>query len=152
MRLFYSFNFKRNYDVLKSKNPRKFLNKDINFSKNETESKMENTPHSFRETNLVFQFIWELQIKSKAQKNKKKKRSQKETKDIFCNVYFAQRTFFNICVLSQCIVYWIHFQTIHTFRYQKALLHTLFYLFLKSLKTFSVSLKRLGDLFHHQTT
>ena len=27
-------------------------------------------------------------------------------------------------VLSQCIVYWIHFQNIHTFTYQKTLLHT----------------------------
>ena len=33
--------------------------------------------------------------------------------------------FFNICVLSQCIVYWINFQNIHTFTYQKTLLHTL---------------------------
>ena len=25
--------------------------------------------------------------------------------------------FFNTCVLSQCIVYWIHFQNIHTYTY-----------------------------------
>ena len=29
------------------------LNKNINFNKNETEPKMENPTHSFRETNLV---------------------------------------------------------------------------------------------------
>ena len=149
MRLLYSFNFKRNYDVLKSKNPCKFLNKNINFSKNETESKMENTPHSFRETNLVFQFIWELQIKSKAVMGW---RSKKKQRAFFVTSILPKGHFFNICVLSQCIVYWIHFQNIHTFTYQKALLHTLFYLFLKSLKTVSVPLNRLGDFFHHQTT
>ena len=37
-------------------------------------------------------------------------------------------------------MYWIHFQNIHTFIYHKTLLHTLFYLFLKSSKTFIVSL------------
>ena len=51
--LFYYFNFGRNYDVLKSKSPCIFLNKNINFNKNETESIMENPTHSFRETNLV---------------------------------------------------------------------------------------------------
>ena len=40
------------------------LNKNINFIKNETESKMENLTHSFREMNPVLQLIWESQIKS----------------------------------------------------------------------------------------
>ena len=35
---------------------------------------------------------------------------RKKNEDIFCAVYFVQRKFFlDICVLSQCIVYWIHF-------------------------------------------
>ena len=38
---------------------------------------------------------------------------------IFGTVYFVRNTFLNICVLSQCIVYRIHFQNIHTFTYQK---------------------------------
>ena len=42
------FNFERNYDVLKSKSPYILLNKNINFHKNETESKMENPAHNFR--------------------------------------------------------------------------------------------------------
>ena len=42
MWLFYYFNFERNYDVLKSKTAYIFLNKNINFNKKETESKMEN--------------------------------------------------------------------------------------------------------------
>ena len=41
------------------------LNKNINFNKNKSESKMENATHSFREINLVFQLIWKSQIKSK---------------------------------------------------------------------------------------
>ena len=39
--------------------------------------------------------------------------------------------FFNICVLSQCMVYWIHFQDIHTLTYLKTLLHTLLLLVFK---------------------
>ena len=40
------FNFERSYDVLKSKSPCIFINKNINFIKNKTESKMENSTHS----------------------------------------------------------------------------------------------------------
>ena len=49
-----SFSFililKRKYVVLKSKSPWILLNKNINFKKNETESKMENPTHSSRRT------------------------------------------------------------------------------------------------------
>ena len=55
-------------------------------------------------------------------------------------IYFVRREFFNIWVLSHCIVYWINFQNIYTFTYQKQLLHTL--LFSKSAKAFSVSLNK----------
>ena len=105
---------------------------------------MENPTHGFRETNLVLQLILESQIKSKTVMSWS---SRKKRKGIFCTVYFVRRKFFNICFLSQCIVYWIHFQNIHTFTYQKILLHTLFCLFLKLSKSFSVSLKfQLSDL------
>ena len=51
---------------LKSKSPYFFLNKNTNFSKNKTESKMENSTQIFRErVNLVLQLISESQIKSK---------------------------------------------------------------------------------------
>ena len=53
MWLFYYFSFERKYDVLKSKSPWILLNKNINFNKNETESKIEKPTHSFRETNLM---------------------------------------------------------------------------------------------------
>ena len=57
MWLFYYFNFEKNYDVLKSKIPYILLNKNINFNKNETESKMENPTHSFGETNFALELI-----------------------------------------------------------------------------------------------
>ena len=57
MWLFYYFNFERNYDVLKSKSPCILLKKKLKFNKKETESKMQNSTHSFRETNLVLQLI-----------------------------------------------------------------------------------------------
>ena len=41
------------------------LNKNINFSKSETESKIENPTHSFREMKLVHSVIRESQIKGK---------------------------------------------------------------------------------------
>ena len=59
----------------------------------------------------------------------------------FVPFILSKGNFFNICVLSQCIVYWIHFQNVHTFTCQKTLFHKLFCLFLKSSKAFSVSLK-----------
>ena len=67
----------------------------------------------------------------------------KEKRGHSFTIYFVWRFFFNICVLSQCIVYWIHFKNIHTFTYQKTLLHTL--LFLKSSKALSVSLNMVLD-------
>ena len=59
---------------------------------------------------------------------------------VFVLLILSKRILFNICVLSQCIVYGIRFQNIHTFTYQKTLLHTRF-LFLKFLEVLSVSLR-----------
>ena len=57
MWLFYYYNSSKNYDVLKSKSPCILLNKNKNFNENKRESKMENSTHSFRKTNLVLQLI-----------------------------------------------------------------------------------------------
>ena len=73
--------------------------------------------------------------------------SRKKKESILCTAYFAWKQFFNICVLSQYIVYWIRFQDIRSFTYEKTLRHTLYYLFLKFKKVFSVSLKYL-QVFH----
>ena len=43
----------------------------------------------------------------------------------FVPFILSEGNFFHICVLSQCLIYWIHFQNIHSFTYQKTLLHTL---------------------------
>ena len=122
---FYYFNIEINYDVLKSRSPCIWLNKNTNFHKNETKSKMENPTNSFRETNLVLQLIKESQIKCKTVMSW----SSWKKKEV-------RRKFFNICVLSQCIAYGIHFQNIHVFTYQKVLFHRFF------AKVFSVLLNK----------
>ena len=43
----------------------------------------------------------------------------------------SEENFFDICVLPQCIVHGKHFQNIHTFTYQKTLLHRVFGCLLK---------------------
>ena len=57
MLLFYYFNFEKNNDILKSKGPYFSFNKNINFKKNKTESKVESPKHTIREMNLMFQLI-----------------------------------------------------------------------------------------------
>ena len=52
--------------------------------------------------------------------------SRKKKEGIFVPFILPKAIFFNICVLSECIVYWIDFQNMHTFTYQKPLPHTLF--------------------------
>ena len=54
---FLLFNLERNYGVSKSKCSCILLNKNINFNKNNKESKMKNPTYSFRETNAVLQLI-----------------------------------------------------------------------------------------------
>ena len=137
MWFFYHYNSERNYDVLKSNSPSVLLKKNVNSNKNETESKLE-FPHTVLERRtfcLSLCNYHKLKIKLwwVEARNKKKE-------GIFCTVYFVRRNFFNICVLSQCIEYWIHFQKIHLFTCQKTLLNTLLCLFLKSPKAYSVSL------------
>ena len=55
---------------------------------------------------------------------------ESKKREFFVTFILSEGNFFNICVLSQCIVYWINFQYIH-----------FCYLFSKSLKAFSLSLK-----------
>ena len=119
MWLFYCFNFGRNYDVLKSKVSCILLNKNINFIKNGTESNMENSTRNFRKTNLGLHLIKNRKLKIKLQwVGARKRKKMAFSYRLFC----AKEIFFNICVLSQCIVHWIHFQNIHTFAYEETLL------------------------------
>ena len=120
MWLFYYFDFERNYDVLNSKGPCILLNKNINLNKIETESKIENPTRSFLERRtLCFSSYKNRKLKVKLWWVGARERK----KVICCTVYFVWRKCFNICILFQCIA--THFQNIHTFTYQKTLLHTL---------------------------
>ena len=75
--------------VLKSKRPRILLNENITFNKNETESKIENPTHSFREANL--QLIQESQIKSKTAISWS---SRKKKEDILVSFILFEGRFF----------------------------------------------------------
>ena len=76
--------------------------------------------------------------------------NKEKRRHFFVPFILSKGNFFKICVLSQCIVYWIHFQSIHTFTYQKALLHTLLLLVSKIVKILrSVSL---SDVWFYSVT
>ena len=114
-----------------------FLNKNMNFNKNGIETKMENPTQVLETRNLCFSSYKNYKLKVKllcvgARERKKR--------PFFAPFILPEEIFFNICIFSQCITYWIHFQNIHAFTYQKTLLYTLFCLFLESSKAFSVSL------------
>ena len=129
MWLFCYFHFERNYDVLKSKSPCTL------FYKKKTKQNVKwKIPYTVSERRtLCFSSCKNQKLKVKlwwVGARERKKRA------FFVPFILSEGIFFNICVLSQCIVYWIHFQNIHAFTYQKALLHTLFCLLLKSPKDF----------------
>ena len=99
---------------------------------------MENPTHSFRETNFVIQLIYESQLK----KNCAEMEFAKEKRGHFLYRLFYPKELFSTFVFYLSFEYCIeYFQNIHTFTCQKTLIRTLFCLFLKSLKAFSVSLK-----------
>ena len=116
-----------------------FLNKKIKFNKTKRNWKSK-IPHTILESRTLC-FSWCKNHKSKIKlwwvgARERKKRA------FFAPFILSEGHFLNLCVLSQYIVYWKHFQNIHTFTYQKPLLHTLFCLFLKWSKAFSVPLKQ----------
>ena len=134
--LFYYFNFEMNYDVFKSKSPCFLLNK--NMKEKEKEKTKRNRKWKIPPTASD---IWTLCFSS--YKNRKLKvklwwvgARERKKRAFFVPFVLSDWNFFNTCALSPCIVYWIHFQSIHTNTYQKSLLHTLFCLFLKSSKAF----------------
>ena len=64
--------------------------------------------------------------------------SKKKKSAIFITSILPYTNFGSVFILYQCIEYWINIQNIYSFMYQKM---WLFYLFLKSSKALSVSLK-----------
>ena len=120
------------------------VEQNINFNKNEKESKMENPTQRCQDINLALQHICEPRV------FKVKLwwvwASERKKSAFFVTFSSSEGNLFNVCVLCQCIMYWIHFQNIkHTFTYQKTLLHKLLLLVLKSSKAFSGSLKELRN-------
>ena len=70
--------------------------------------------------------------------------TRKRKKDFLYRSSCPEGNFFDICLLFKCIMYWIHFQNIHTFIYQKTLLRTLFCRFSKSVESLRCILKCLS--------
>ena len=135
MWLFYYFNFKRNYDFLKSKGPCILLSENRNRKWKISNAVLEKRTLcfcSYKNRKPIVKLGWV------GARHRKKML-------FFVAFLLFERNFFNIFVLSQCILHWIHSQNIRTLTYQKTLLHKLFYLFLKSSKVFSVSLKWIGQ-------
>ena len=101
----------------------------INFIKKETESKI---PHlcfiSYKKRKLKVKLSWV-------------KACERKKRAFFVPFTLSEKSFFNICVLSQCIVYWIHFQNINTITYQKTLLHILLLLVFKIVESLQCILK-----------
>ena len=108
---------------------------------NETESKLENPTHTFREMNLVPQLIQESEIKCKLVMSWS---SQKKKKRIFCTIYFVPRKFFkHLCLISMQSVLSKLSEYIYTYILLRTKKHCFIHLcclFLKSPKAFSVSL------------
>ena len=61
--------------------------------------------------------------------------------------FLTDRGFFNICVLSQCLVYWINIQNIYTFHIKKYYFMYFCCAFWKSLEAFNVSLRYIQAYF-----
>ena len=126
-----------NYDVLKSKSPCILLNKSINLSKNKTECKWK-TPHTVLERRtLCFSSYKNRKLKVKIWWVEGPERTKRA---FFVPFTLSEENFLNI-FLSQCIVYWIHFQYIHTSTYQKTLVHRLLLLVFKIVKSLQCILK-----------
>ena len=68
-------------------------------------------------------------------------RERKKRAFLYRFFFLPKGNFFKICILSQCIVYWTHFQNIHTFTYQKTLLHTTLLLISKIVERLQCILK-----------
>ena len=92
MWLFCYFNFERNYDVLKSKSPFILLNKNINFKKNETVLERRTLCLSSNKNQKLKVKLDDLEL-------------VKENRAFFVPFILSIGNFFNIFVLSQCVVY-----------------------------------------------
>ena len=126
------FNFERNYDVSKSKSHAFCWTKMKTLIKTKRNRKWK-IPHRLLER-LILCFSsyksreWTVKLWWVAARERQKRA-------FFLTFILSEGHFFNICVLFQCIVYWLNFQNIHTFTYQKTILHTLFLLVFKTVES-----------------
>ena len=104
LQIFYIFNFERNYDVLNSKSLYILLNKYITLIKTKRNWKWKIT-HTVLERRTLYSY-----------KNRKLKvklwwvgARVRKMREFVVPFTLFEGHFFNICVLSQCIVYWMHF-------------------------------------------
>ena len=114
--------------TFRPKSPHILLNKNIDFNKSETEAKMKSPYTVLERLTLCFSLYKNCKLKIKlwwVGARERKKRS------FFVSFILSERNFFKICISSQYIVYWIYFQNIYAFIYQKTLLHTLLLLVFK---------------------
>ena len=66
---------------------------------------------------------------------------ERKKRTFFVPFILFKEIFLKICFLCQCIVYWIQFQNIHKFTYQKTSLHTLLLLVFKIVEILQCILK-----------
>ena len=109
-----------------------FFDKKINFDKEETEWKIKNLKHAFKETNLVLQPIRESWIKNETVMSW----SSRKKKDYFFKVYFVLRKFLQHLHFISIYKYWKNFQNIYFLHIKKHyfIRFFAFFIILKSLR------------------
>ena len=134
------FSFERNYDVLNAKSPCVLLNKNVSLIKTERNQKWK-TPHTvLQRRTLCFGSYNNRKLKVKLWWVGVPERKERT---FFVPFLLSEKNFFKICVLSQFIESWMQFQNIHTFIYQKILLHTLLLLVFKIVEYLQCNLKQI---------
>ena len=80
---------------------------------------------------VVLHLVQELRIKGNELECDELDLVKEKIVHFFVTFTLSKETFFNICILSQCIVYEINFKNIYTFTHQKTLLHAFLLLVFK---------------------
>ena len=101
-------------------------------------NRIENPTLRFREINLLFSLYENCKLKVKLQWVRARERKKSA---VFVTFILSEGNFFNIYALSQCIAYWINFQNLSTFVYQKLLLYALLSVVFKIIKSLHYILK-----------
>ena len=130
-----------NYNVLKSKSPYFLLKKIHTLIKTKQNWKWKTSPTFLQRQTFCFSSNYNRKLKVKLWWAKARKRKKRK---YFVPFIWMKETFFKHFISMH--VYWINFQNMHYFTYQKTLLHTLLCLFLKSSKVSSLYLKETEEI------